>query len=354
MKTISTLGLLLAFAGATGCASAVAPPELVTARTVYDRASKGPAATLNPTDLHTAKESLDAAEQSFEKEGDTQVTRDLGYTAERRTETAESRARAMQAMSEKEQVINQMHATTAAQAKMTAAELARANQQLASRIRPCKRRARSSERGAAPAEAERRAAQAASDLAKLASVKQETRGMVITLSGAVLFTSGKSDLLPAAQVKLNDVAKALIEQDPDSEDGGRRPHRLPGAAAANQELSEKRAQAVRDYLVSRGIAADRISAQGFGPTRPIGRTTPPRAAPTTVVSRSSSSPRADERSHGPSHHALPPGERGSGRLASIALEPAQKARHENTSSAGLDPSWNLVVASPRRSSRWQP
>ena len=109
MKTISTFGLLfVTLAGTTGCATVMAPPELATARTVYDRASKGPAASLNPTDLHTAKESLDAAEQSFEKDGDTQVTRDLGYTAERRTEMAESRARTMQATAEKEQVIAQM------------------------------------------------------------------------------------------------------------------------------------------------------------------------------------------------------------------------------------------------------
>jgi outer membrane protein OmpA-like peptidoglycan-associated protein len=276
LKTISTLGLLLAIAGTTGCASAIAPPELVSARTVYDRASKGPAATLNPTDLHTAKESLDAAEQSFEKEGDSQVTRDLGYTAERRTETAESRARAMQALSEKEQVINQMHATTAAQAKMTAAELARANQQLASKDQALQAQGTQLQNEVQRRqEAERRAAQAASDLAKLASVKQETRGMVITLSGAVLFTSGKSDLLPAAQVKLNDVAKALIEQDPDSKMVVEGHTDSQGQAAANQELSQKRAQAVRDYLVSRGIAADRITAQGFGPTRPIGENNSP-------------------------------------------------------------------------------
>jgi outer membrane protein OmpA-like peptidoglycan-associated protein len=276
LKTISTLGLLLAIAGTTGCASAIAPPELVTARTVYDRASKGPAATLNPTDLHTAKESLDAAEQSFEKEGDTQVTRDLGYTAERRTEAAESRARAMQALSEKEQVINQMHATTAVQAKMTAAELARANQQLASKDQALQAQGTQLQNEVQRRqEAERRAAQAAADLAKLASVKQETRGMVITLSGAVLFTSGKSDLLPAAQVKLNDVAKALIEQDPDSKMVVEGHTDSQGQAAANQELSQKRAQSVRDYLVSRGIAADRITAQGFGPTRPIGENNSP-------------------------------------------------------------------------------
>ena len=271
MKTISPLGLLLAIAGTTGCASAIAPPELVSARTVYDRASKGPAASLNPTDLHTAKESLDAAEASFEKEGDSQVTRDLGYTAERRTETAESRARTMQATGEKEQVVAQMHATTAAQAKMSAAELARANQQLASKDQALQAQGSQLQNEVQRRqEAEKRTAQAASDLAKLASVKQETRGMVITLSGAVLFTSGKSELLPAAQVKLNEVAKALIEQDPDSKMVVEGHTDSQGTAASNQELSQKRAQAVRDYLVSRGIAGDRVTAQGFGPTRPIG------------------------------------------------------------------------------------
>lgn len=281
MKTISTLGFILALIGTTGCAASIAPAELASARTVYDRASKGPAATLDPTDLHTAKESLDAAEQSFEKEGDTQVTRDLGYTAERRTETAESRARAMQVMSDKEQVIAQMHAATAAQGKMTAAELARAQQQLANKDQALasKDQALAAQGNALQnevqrrQEAEKRAAQAAADLARLASVKQEARGMVITLSGSVLFTSGKYELLPAAQLKLNDVAKALIEQDPDSKMVVEGHTDSQGTAASNQELSQHRAQAVRDYLVSRGIAADRITAQGFGPTRPIGENT---------------------------------------------------------------------------------
>jgi outer membrane protein OmpA-like peptidoglycan-associated protein len=42
-----------------------------------------------------------------------------------------------------------------------------------------------------------------------------------------------------------------------------------GGSAFNQDLSQHRAEAVRDYLVSRGIAADRITAQGFGPTRAV-------------------------------------------------------------------------------------
>ena len=107
------------------------------------------------------------------------------------------------------------------------------------------------------------------DLAKFASVKQEARGMVITLSGSVLFASAKSDLLPAAQLKLNDVANALIKEDPLSKIVVEGHTDSQGGVPYNQELSQRRAQSVRDYLVSRGIASDRVTAQGFGPSRSI-------------------------------------------------------------------------------------
>ncbi len=93
--------------------------------------------------------------------------------------------------------------------------------------------------------------------------------MVITLSGGVLFASNRSDLLPGAQAKLNDVAAALTKQDAESKISVEGHTDSQGDASYNQELSQRRAQSVRDYLVSRGIAADRVSAQGFGLTRPI-------------------------------------------------------------------------------------
>jgi outer membrane protein OmpA-like peptidoglycan-associated protein len=43
-----------------------------------------------------------------------------------------------------------------------------------------------------------------------------------------------------------------------------------GNAKANQVLSAKRAQACRAYLISKGIDGDRITAVGYGDTRPIG------------------------------------------------------------------------------------
>jgi outer membrane protein OmpA-like peptidoglycan-associated protein len=42
-----------------------------------------------------------------------------------------------------------------------------------------------------------------------------------------------------------------------------------GEDAFNQTLSDGRAAAVRDYLIGKGVAVDRLEAQGFGETRPI-------------------------------------------------------------------------------------
>src|SRR5580698_4215104 len=118
-------------------------------------------------------------------------------------------------------------------------------------------------------EAERKAAQAMADLQRIAAVKQESRGMVITLSGAVLFPSGEASLLPGAMVKLNEVADALTKSNPESRILVEGHTDSQGKIDFNQDLSLRRGQAVRDYLVSRGMASDRITAQGLGSSRPI-------------------------------------------------------------------------------------
>ena len=270
MKTLSNVAISLAVLGAWGCGSAAVPPELASARTAYNRAASGPAASLDPTDLHVAKRSLDAAEDSFEKNGDSQVTRDLAYAAERQGETAESRARTMQTAAETQQINAHVQAATEAQGKMTAAQLSQANQQIASQNQALQAQQSAFQTEVQRREAaEKRAADAAADLAKLATVKQETRGMVITLSGSVLFASAKFDLLPSAQVKLNDIATALTEQDPDSTMVVEGHTDSQGGEEFNQQLSQRRAEAVRTYLVSRGIASDRITAEGMGLSHPV-------------------------------------------------------------------------------------
>jgi outer membrane protein OmpA-like peptidoglycan-associated protein len=104
---------------------------------------------------------------------------------------------------------------------------------------------------------------------EIAQVKEEARGVVITLSGAVLFTSGKSELLPIAREKLDQVAdsikdqgskKLVVEGHTDSV-GGRN---------VNMKLAQDRAESVRNHLIARGIPAADITAVGIGPDRPVG------------------------------------------------------------------------------------
>lgn len=268
MKTMLKAGLWLVLAGA-GCATAAAPPDLIAARTAYSRAQRGTAARLNPADLHTAAEALATAEQSFTNDGDTQTVRDLAYVAQRRAQIAEARADTTLSKQAEQKTVDAMHASQANQVKLTTAQLGQANRQLALQGQEL-----NNEREGRLA-ADKRAAQAAADLAKFASVKQEPRGLVITLSGSVLFASGKSELLSGAQVRLDSVAQTLTQQDADSRVVVEGHTDSQGAMSYNQELSQRRAQVVRDYLVSRGMAADRVTSQGFGPTRAIADNTSP-------------------------------------------------------------------------------
>jgi outer membrane protein OmpA-like peptidoglycan-associated protein len=270
MKTIRDASILIALASTVGCAPALPPQDLVTARATYGRASHGPAATLDPADLHNADESLKLAEQSFAQDGDSQRTRDFAYVADRRAQIAEARGEAMQSGQEQQQTLGQMHAAETAQLAATSGQLGHANAQLALQGQALQNGTQAlAVEHQRREEADKRAAKATADLAAFASVKQDTRGVVITLSGGVLFVTNKSDLLPSAQVKLTQVADALTQQDSESKIVVEGHTDSQGTASYNQDLSQRRAQSVRDYLVGHGIAADRVTSQGFGLSRPI-------------------------------------------------------------------------------------
>ena len=232
------------------------PKELVDARAAYKQAAGGVASQETPAQLHTADNALKLAEQSFDNDGDSEHTRDLSYVAMRKAQLAEVQGRLQQ--NEK-----QLAALEAGAQQRQGQEL----NQLRGQYQTQQQKLSASE--AARKEAEARAAAAAADLQRIASVKQESRGMVITLSGEVLFTSGKAELLPAAQAKLTEVANALTQQSPDGKIVVEGHTDAQGKEAFNLDLSTRRAQAVRDYLASHGVAPDRITAQGLGFSRPI-------------------------------------------------------------------------------------
>jgi outer membrane protein OmpA-like peptidoglycan-associated protein len=272
MKTIHHFGVAIVLATVSaGCAAALPPQDLVTARATYGTASQGPAATLDPGDLHSAQESLALAEQSFTDHGDTQGTRDLAYVADRKAQIAQARGDAMQSNQQQQQTLGQMHDAETRQLAATSGQLGKANITVALQGQALQNQNQAlAVEQQRRQEADTRAAKAAADLAAFASVKQDAqRGMVITLSGSVLFVTNKSDLLPGAKAKLDEVADALTKQDTESKMVVEGHTDSQGAASYNQDLSQRRAQSVRDYLVSRGISPDRITSQGFGPTRPI-------------------------------------------------------------------------------------
>lgn len=244
---------LLSFAG---CAHSP-PKELLDARAAYKEAASGVASRETPAQLHTADNALQAAEAAFQDDGDTEHTRDLSYVAMRKAQIAEVQGRLQQSQNQ----LAQLEANAQQAQGKELNQLRGQNQQQQQQLTASE---------AARKDAEQRAATAAADLQRIASVKQEPRGMVITLSGEVLFVSGKADLLPQAQAKLSEVANALTQQSPDSTIVVEGHTDAQGKEAFNLDLSTRRAQAVRDYLAAHGVAPDRIRAEGLGFSRPIG------------------------------------------------------------------------------------
>jgi outer membrane protein OmpA-like peptidoglycan-associated protein len=257
------MGAVGVLAAVAGCGSQQPPRELVNARAAYARANNGPAAQLDPADLHVAKQTLDQAERSFADDGASNKTRSLAYTAERRAQIAEVRARTVAANQQRDAIIARTEAERAAALQSARSQLGQTKEQLEEQ-----RRAFESEQQRRE-EAERRAKQTQEDLAKVASVKLEPRGMVITLSGGVIFQSGKSTLNPNARAKLDEVARALAHQDKDSKILIEGHTDSVGTDEKNQQLSEARANEVKKYLATRGISEDRLTTAGFGESQPI-------------------------------------------------------------------------------------
>ena len=104
-------------------------------------------------------------------------------------------------------------------------------------------------------------------LNSILATRDSARGLVANMSD-VLFRSGSFELLPGARERLAKVSGIVlaypslhvaVEGHTDS----------VGSDQYNQDLSEHRAQSVRDYFVQQGIPASAIEARGFGKSEPL-------------------------------------------------------------------------------------
>lgn len=94
-----------------------------------------------------------------------------------------------------------------------------------------------------------------------------TLGMVFTLDN-VFFDTGKASFQPASFAELNELARFMAEVPAaEIEIAGHTDN--VGGKEANQKLSQDRANAVKAFLVKKGIAAGRVQAKGYGGTMPV-------------------------------------------------------------------------------------
>jgi outer membrane protein OmpA-like peptidoglycan-associated protein len=184
------------------------------------------------------------------------------------TAQAQSQAQADEAIRQKEKA---QSATAQAQSDL-AANQATSSAQIASaqadadQSRAIAQQAQQNEHNADREKAVMRA-QLSEQLNRILETRDSARGLIVSMSD-VLFDTGQYSLKPGAREKLAKVAGILIAYPSlNIEVGGYTDN--VGGDDMNQTLSENRADAVRDYLVTQGVATNSVTSKGFGNSLPV-------------------------------------------------------------------------------------
>lgn len=267
MKKYYATPILLAIAALVGaCSSMPRTTSLLDqTRSDYQMAQNNPnVASYAPLEMKQASESLAQANAAASHGDSAEKIDKLAYLARQKIALTQEVAKQKSAEAEvvsagkqRDQIRLDQRTNEADQAKTSAEQSKLAAQVAQGEAADAQRKTQ---------EAQARAAQLEAQLADLAAKKTE-RGMVITL-GDVLFGTDlarlNADGMRTAQKLANVLQKnpqrtVLVEGFTDS----------TGTAAHNQELSERRATAVRGALQELGVARERVAIRGYGETYPI-------------------------------------------------------------------------------------
>jgi outer membrane protein OmpA-like peptidoglycan-associated protein len=240
----------------TGCSVPVQPDGAASLRSKLSRLQSNPElASRAPVAIKEAELAVSNAEQP---QTDKALANHLEFLADRRIDIARAQAEARLAVDQRTGLEQQREAL---RLKSRTEEADSANQRAAV--------AQADALGArdAAAEAQRDARQLEDEIAEL-QARPTDRGLVLTL-GDVLFASGTATLNGGQSNNLNKLVgflnkhqdrNVVIEGYTDS----------VGSDSFNQNLSERRANAVMSDLVRQGINGKRLSASGKGESSPIG------------------------------------------------------------------------------------
>ena len=247
-------------------------PTLDQARADFVAANNNPqVSSYAPVPFRDASEALNAANAAAAKKESLEVVDRLAYVAKQKIATAQEIARARAAEAniadasrQRNEVRLEARTAEADRAKREATEAqaaAAAAQQQAATAQQQAATAQDQARMMAE-----RTAKLEAMLGELQAKKTE-RGLIVTI-GDVLFATGQANLTPNGMSSLRKLADAmaqnpertvLVEGFTDS----------TGSASFNQELSQRRADAVAGALSSMGVPRERIATRAFGQTFPI-------------------------------------------------------------------------------------
>lgn len=223
-----------------------------------------------------------AAEKRAAEEREAKARADAEAEAQRRAQAEMAEKQAEAAMAEAERMKAEAEAAAAEAARQKEeAEKAKAEalaQQQALAEQAAKAQQQAAESDQLRQQAEQMRAQAEKEkqdlrarllqqLNTILATRDSARGLIANMSD-VLFKSGSFELLPGARERLAKISgivlayptlKLQVEGHTDS----------IGSDDYNQQLSEARAEAVRDYLIQQGISQGQITARGLGKTQPI-------------------------------------------------------------------------------------
>jgi outer membrane protein OmpA-like peptidoglycan-associated protein len=245
-----------------------------TSRNVVETAEEARVIAVQKKSEEMAQAATDA-ERKAAAEREAKARSDAAAEVLRRQQADEARAQAEAAKAEAERMRQQAdQAAQQAAQQQKAAEEARAaalaQQQAAlEQQKAAEAEAEKARQAAAQAEKEKAdlRAQLLAQLNAVLQTQDTARGLIVNMSD-VLFDTGKFTLKPTTREKLAKISGIVlahpglslqIEGHTDS----------VGSDEMNRQLSERRANSVRDFLAEQGVPASSMTAKGFGKTQPV-------------------------------------------------------------------------------------
>lgn len=233
----------------TACATAPKQiDQLETARAeVQSLAADPDASQIASKELQDARNSLQAAENALQDKKPLAEVVHHAYVAQRYAEIGKER-------------IEEAHARE----QIAKSEGERNRVLLQAREREAEAATQQAQAATAVAESQ---AQQLQELQKELQAQQTERGMVLTL-GDVLFDTNTATLKPGADLTLERLSRFMMER-PETRVIIEGHADSRGSESYNQELSARRARAVADALITRGVPADRFDVIGRGESFPV-------------------------------------------------------------------------------------